>query len=199
MTIQLITVLTLGKALAIKREKGEDEADVTKAHLKFSEMFLRREEINQICGLRPGWAETSFFDELGAPLGLWSLVLHKAEFTVGCIITGPDRRGLKVVGALLSGIELTFTDLGAVMAGEITWLIAGDEASDIEPLLGRECSVAMAISDGGQMDMLKDASPQTVARSLAEVMGKNMSDGIDSVTVTFAGESATVTRSGVTA
>lgn len=57
MTIILDTVLVLGKGLTIKREKGDDDNEVTRAHLKFTDLFLHREQVNALCGQRPGWFE----------------------------------------------------------------------------------------------------------------------------------------------
>lgn len=156
MTINLQTVITVGKSLAIKREKGDDETEVICAHLKFTDLFLRREQVNALCGMRPGWAETAFFDELGAPFGLWSLSMPAAEFTVAGTISGPDDNGLTFTEATIDGVEIAFTKLGAVMSGQIVWLIAGDEASDIEPLLGRICQAKLTLSNGWQMDTLRD-------------------------------------------
>lgn len=62
--MKLTTVVTIGKSLAIKREKSE-AGEATVARLKFSEMFIQREAVNTIAGQRPGWAETSLFDEQG--------------------------------------------------------------------------------------------------------------------------------------
>lgn len=154
--IHLETVVTIGKSLNIKREKGEDETEQTFAHLKFAELFVTREQATDLCGQRPGWTETSFFDELGAPLGDWTLKLNAVEFTLAGAVDAPDGEGIRLTGATVTGIELTFTSLGAVMSGQIVWPIRGDEAGDIEPLLGRECRAEWHLTDGGQGDMLKE-------------------------------------------
>jgi len=156
MTIHLDTILTISKSLSIKREKDQADAEVTRAHLKFSDLFVTREQVNALCGMRPGWAETAFFDELGAPFGDWSLVLHKASWSLAGTINAPDGEGLRFTGATLDGLELTMTKLGAVASGQITWLVADDEAGDAEPLLGRQCRAEWHLTDGGQADMLKD-------------------------------------------
>lgn len=152
-TIQLNTTCTAGKSLAIKRNKANDE-EVTRAHLKVSDLFLTREQINSLCGMRPGWAETSFFDEYGAPFGEWALALRTSEFAIGgLLIGGHAPGGMHIANATLSGVEITMTKLGAVLAGHIVWQAAGDEVSDAEPLLGRQCQIVMALDDGGQRDM----------------------------------------------
>lgn len=165
MNINLQTAITVGKSLAIKREKGDDETEVICAHLKFTDLFLRREQVNALCGMRPGWAETAFFDELGAPFGLWSLVLRRAEFAVTGSISGPDDHGLVFTEATIDGVEITLTSQGAVLAGQVSWLVAGDEAGDAEPLLGRICQAKLTLTDGGQMDMLRTAGTVNAALS----------------------------------
>ena len=155
--MNLSTILAVGKGLAIKREKADDDSEQTFAHLKFTDLLVRREEVTDLCAQRAGWCETSFFDELGAPLGAWTLVLHKTNFTVTGYITGPGGKDkLKLAEATLEGIEVTFTKLGAVVSGQLVWKIAGDEASDAEPLLGRECLAVWVLEDCGQQDMLRD-------------------------------------------
>jgi hypothetical protein len=154
--MHITSTLTLGKSLAIKREKGDD-GEVTRAHLKFTDLFLHRDQVNALCGQRGGWSETSFFDEYDAPLGLWTLVLHESAWSLAGAIDRPNGEGLRLTDAtaVLSAVELTFTPLGALAAGQITWLVAGNEAGDIEPLLGRECHADLHLSGGEQIDMLK--------------------------------------------
>lgn len=155
--MKLYTVLTIGKSIAIKREKGDDDNEQTFAHLKFTGMVAKREEVNDIAGQRPGWCETSFFDEMGAPLDHWTLALRKREFVVTGHIRGHgDGNSLKLAKATLSGIELEFVENAAMVSGQLVWPIAGDEAGDAEPLLGRECIAAWVLEDGGQQDMLRD-------------------------------------------
>jgi hypothetical protein len=155
MTIALTTIITLGKSLAIKREKDED-VEITRAHLKFTDLFVSREQVNALCGMRASWCETSFFDELGAPFGGWSLALTGSEWTLAGAIEGPGEDSLRLPDATLSGVELTFTKLGAVASGEIRWTVRGDEAGDAEGLLGRECRADWRLTDGGQRDMLRE-------------------------------------------
>lgn len=152
--MNISTVCTIGKSLAIKREK-DDDAAITRAHLRFTDLFLTREQVTTLCGQRPGWCETAFFDELGAPLGKWSLALLETERSIVGTITGPNGHGLRFADASLSRIEITMTELGAVVAGEIAWTVTGDEAGDAEPLLGRECRAEWQITDGGQRDFLR--------------------------------------------
>ena len=153
MPIHLSTVCTLGKSLAIKREKGAD-GEITRAHLKFTDLFVTREQVNALCGQRPGWCETSFFDELGAPVGNWSLTLHKTAFVLAGAIDEPGGEGMRFTEAAVDSLELTFTKLGAVASGQVVWKVAGDEAGDIETLLGQQCRADWHLTDGGQEMLL---------------------------------------------
>lgn len=156
--MKLTTIVTIGKSLSIKCEKSE-AGESTVAHLKFGEMFIQREQINEIAGQRPGWAETSFFDEQGAPLGHWCLSLSgTALFVTGKIRGKNAAQSLCLVDSNMSGIKIALIPLGAMLYGNLSWQISGDEVGDIEPLLGRECSAELTLSDGGQKDMLKEGA-----------------------------------------
>lgn len=168
MVIHISTTLTLGKSLAIRREKDGDD-EVTCAHLKFTDLFLSREQVNALCGQRPGWCETSFFDELGAPVGDWSLTLHKTAFVLAGAIDEPGGEGIRFTEAAVDSLELTFTKLGAVARGQVVWKVAGDEAGDIETLLGQQCRADWHLTDGGQQDMLWD---RDMARRSASGRGR---------------------------
>lgn len=149
MTITLRTTGKVGTGLAIRREKAEDKTEQTFAHLKVADCFITRREIDALCGREVAWSE-AFFDELGAPLGLWTLVLHKVALSATGRITGPGDGGIAITNATFDDLEVTFTRQGGLLAGTITWLVAGDEAGDAEPLLGRECGVALVLTDGDQ-------------------------------------------------
>lgn len=155
--MKISTILTLGPGLTIKREKGDDGDARTLAHLKFTGLVVKREEVNELAGQQPGWCETCFYDELGAPLGDWTLTLADREFTVSGEITDHGgRHRLRIAEAQLDKLAITFTSIDAVLSGQLSWLVAGDEAGDAEPLLGQTCAVALTLTDGGQQDMLKE-------------------------------------------
>jgi hypothetical protein len=149
MTITLRTTGKVGTGLAIRREKAEDKTEQTVAHLKVTDCFVTRREIDALCERIEGWSE-AFFDELGAPLGVWTLVLHKVSLSATGRIHGPEPAEIAITEATFDNLEITFTKQGGLLAGTITWLVAGDEAGDAEPLLGRECGVALVLTDGGQ-------------------------------------------------
>lgn len=160
--MQINSTLTVSKGLTVKREKDPENegCEITRAHLKFSALFVDRDQVNALCRQRPGWAEVALFDELNAPLGLWTLTLHGREWTVTGPISGPGGAELRLANATLSGVELTLTSIGgntgALLSGQLIWTIAGDEAGDAEPLLGRECGCNWVLEDGGQQDLLRE-------------------------------------------
>jgi hypothetical protein len=67
--------------------------------------------------------------------------------------------------------------LGALLHGELSWVAAGDEASDVDCLLGRQCVAHWELHDGAQMSLLdsergKDphAQPSPAANAMREAM-----------------------------
>lgn len=156
--MKLKTVLTAAKSWSMKREKAEDNSEVTFGHLRFSDLFVTREQVDQIMGQESGWARTALFDDLGAPRGFWSISSPKLELSVvGTVGDGEKDDRLQLLQATLDSIEVTLTQQGAVIAGQLSWLVAGDEAADIEPLLGRICGVKWDLNNI-QGDMLREAA-----------------------------------------
>ena len=153
MNIELKTTGIVGNGLTITREKDED-GEHTVARLKLADVFVTRDQIDRIAAQPPGWHH-AFFDDLGAPRGVWSLALRKTAFAASGVISGTDGDGIKLGNAVLDNIELAFAALGGLLSCTVSWLIAGDEAGDIEPLLGHECRVLLSLDDGGQQDMLQ--------------------------------------------
>lgn len=156
--MKLKTVLTVAKNWSMKREKGEDGSEATFGHMPFSDMFITREQVDQVLGQERGWSRTALFDELGAPRGFWSIASPKLELSVvGTVGDGEKDDRLQLLQATLDGIEVTLTEQGAVVSGRLSWLVAGDEAADIIPLQGRVCSVNWDLNNI-QGDMLREAA-----------------------------------------
>lgn len=155
--MKLETILTVAKSISIKREKGDGDCDVTRAHVKFTDLYITREQVNELVRQRPGWCETAFFDELNAPLGAWSLVPHDTALEVSGRIRASEIATLSLPSADLTAIEITFVGTagtpGALVSGQLAWLVAGDESSDIEPLLGRICGCNLVVIGTGQERM----------------------------------------------
>lgn len=159
MRITITSVAKMGKGISAKREKQDDDTEATIAHLKFAGLFVTRDEIDVLCGQASGWCSL-FYDDNGAPVLRASLSLLKREYTViGTVKGHADAQGsLAFVQATLSGMAVTFTNLGGELSGELTWEAGGDEISDAEALLGQLARVEWTVRDDEQGDLLKAAA-----------------------------------------
>ncbi len=151
MRVEINTIGQVGKSLTVKRTKVDDD-EVVVATLKFEDAVVDRETIDELCYQPIGWAQGAFFDENGAPrirlnLGLWK----KLDLTATGAIKGVKAgQAIKLKQAELRDVELSLHDKGALMSGSLTWEVAGDEVEDLEPLLGRLCTMVFTVVDGGQ-------------------------------------------------
>jgi hypothetical protein len=153
--MQIETIATIGKGLRIVREKDAEGGEVTRAHLAFDELIITRESFDEIAGMTPGWSRAALFDECGAPLAFMRVEMP----TLSRIITGtvgdpekPDR--LPLIEAELSSLVFTPRDSVVSVSGKLTWVVAGDEAADCEPLIGRVCAIKWQVR-AMQGDMLR--------------------------------------------
>lgn len=144
------TLALIGKSFAVKLEKAPDKSEINVAHLKFSGLYLQREQIDQLLQRDVGWAQRCFFDELGDPTLMLQIAVPALEVTVTGMVLGRGEARLKLMQAELSSVTLTLCRLGAQMAGELAWVAAGDEVSDVDDLLGREVLIEWEIHDGAQ-------------------------------------------------
>jgi hypothetical protein len=154
MRIEINSIGQVGKSLTVKRTKVDDD-EVVVATLKFEDLLVDRETIDGLCYQPDGWANLAFFDELGAPrIRLVLGLSKKLKLTATGAIKGVKKgEAIKLTEAELTDIELHLHDKGALMCGALSWQVAGDEVSDLEPLLGRTCTVVATISDGGQQPL----------------------------------------------
>lgn len=147
------TTAEIGKSLSIKREKQEDE-EVVIAHLKFSDAFVPRETMDELFNQPLGWSNY-LFGEDGFPHVRAEISLMKFDAEATGVIRGRANEYIKLAGAKVTGVSLMLTEKGANLAAELTWKVAGDEVSDLEPLLGRTCVLTVTIADGGQQDAFR--------------------------------------------
>lgn len=158
--IELQTIGTVGKGITAKREKQEDDTEATIVHLKFSGLFVTREQIDALLGKDEGWSQRTLYDETGAPV-LWC-VLTPLRFE--CSVTGSLKpsadsdEGLRLIDATLTKIDVTLTNVGGYVAGQLSWKAAGDEVSDAEALLGQTVQANLAFYDAGQQDLFSEAA-----------------------------------------
>lgn len=155
--IEISSTCTLGKSLSVKREKvgNSDDGERVIAHLKFAELFVQRDVIDDLCKRPIDWAAMSLFDDQGAPLALIELGLPASEWTAQGALAGPGGKpSLALVGAKLTGVVIALTPLGALVSGALSWEARGDEVEDVTDLLGKEVKIEIDLSDGGQQDLL---------------------------------------------
>lgn len=158
MRLTITSIATMGKGISAKREKQDDDTQATIAHLKFAGLFVTREEIDALCGQPAGWCGR-FYDEGGAPVLRASLALLKRAYTViGAIRHDAGGDALAFTEATVSGMAITFTNLGGELSGELTWQACGDEIADAEPLLGQLTRVEWTVRDNEQADLLRYAA-----------------------------------------
>jgi hypothetical protein len=177
--IEIKSTAELGKSLAVKREKQED-SEVVACHLKFADLFVSREELDELCRQPIGW-HAALYDDQGAPVARLVLGLPKGEWSVtGTLTQGEKRPGkLNLLEATLDGVSLELIPLGALLAGSLAWKARGDEVEDVTELLGKLVAVQWRLTDGGQQDLVQAAARQAVDgfRRLAA------QDGIESIEI----------------
>lgn len=156
MYVKLETTTDIGKSVNIKREKSGDK-EIVVAHLKFANTPVTREEFDELANRPIGWSAGFLFDEFGAPVGHIDLSFPMLSLCVTGKIRGIRGEEITLAQAGLTGVQFSLADKGAILCGELTWEVAGDEVSDLEPLIGRTCILAVVIQDSGQQDMLKAA------------------------------------------
>ena len=161
MTIDIRSTATLSKSLAVKREKRDDSTEVVVCTLGLTDLFVDRDQLDELLSLPIGWSPAHCYDEGGAPLAPMSMTPHRGEWTASGVLSGGERPrsgGIKLNTADVSALVLDLTKLGALAALKLTWDAMGDEVEDLTELLGRECSVVLVLSDGGQGDLLRPAA-----------------------------------------
>jgi hypothetical protein len=182
--IEIKSVAQLAKSLSVKREKDAADDTVVVCHLKFADLFVEREVVDELCKQPIGWHQ-AFYDDLGAPVGALELSLPGRAWSVtGKIKAGPNRPAqLSLLDASLSKVALELTKLGALVSGAVSWTARGDEVEDLTELLGGLVAVEWRLTDGGQQDMLRDGV-QAAADSIRKLAQQ---DGIESVELQVGG------------
>lgn len=158
MHVDIQSVATISANASIKRRKVKD-VEVVNAKIKFKDALVSRETIDAFLGRPIGWTTSALFDDMGRPLLLceWSLPVFTAAVS-GTIQGTKEADVIKLLEADLSHVSFILVDNGAKVDGEIEWTVAGDEASDLEPLLGRLCGIHWVVQKPEQEDFLKEAA-----------------------------------------
>lgn len=155
--IELTSTATLSKSLSVKHETRDDKSEVVVCTLGLADVFVDRDQLDELLSLPIGWSTGALFDAGGAPLAPMTLEPHRGDWTASGVINGGERPGaggIKLGVAEVSALTLTLTALGALASCKLTWDAHGDEVEDLTGLLGRECNLVLVLTDGGQGDLL---------------------------------------------
>lgn len=161
--IELISTGTLSKSLAVKCETRDDKSEVVVCTLGLVDVFVDRDQLDKLLSMAVGWSTGALYDEAGAPRAPMALTPHRGEWTASGVISNGTPKveraaSIKLRDAEVSALALDLTKLGALAALKLTWDAVGDEVEDLTDLLGRECRLTLALSDGGQQDLLRGAA-----------------------------------------
>lgn len=159
--IELNTSGTLGKGFSAKREKDDDHERVV-CHLKFTDAFISREQIDEFCRQPLGWHQ-ALFDEGGAPVAKLELGLIARKWTVTGTVRGTGERPptLNLLEATLTDATIFLTPLGGALNGSLSWTARGDEVDDLTGILGTITALEWRVNDGGQADLLQQLTRET--------------------------------------
>jgi hypothetical protein len=174
--IRIDSVLTLAKSITAKTTKDGSGMPVTIAQVKFADMLVDRDALDELLGVPLGWCRTCLYDEQGAPLRRFGLQVFGRTLRVSGTVTGTKPgETLSLLQADLDDTELRCVPLGALMNGVLTWAARGDEVEDVSELLGRLCSARWEITDGEPGDMFR---PTSIAGAKATEITQQVLDGL---------------------
>lgn len=169
---------TLAKSFSAKREKNSDGIEQVVAHLKFSELFVNRDVIDELLVRPIGWSQGALFDDQGAPIGALEIRLPTKAWQARVELSHDVYEPLELTKVDLSDITLALTPFGALLSGQFSWTAAGDEVETLTDLLGQEVEIDLELDDGGQQDLLAPLR-ETAARH-----------GVESITLHAPGQAA---------
>jgi len=138
MHVTIIGSCEIGKTLSVKREKETKPGGGTErlvCYLPVADLFVDCDTIDAFCGQPRGWARGALYHDTGEPRSKLALEIPDADWTVGGTFGGRAGEPLTLTEASMTGVVLTLTPLGALMAARFTWNTAGDEADDVAELL----------------------------------------------------------------
>lgn len=153
MRLELQTTADLANSATLKNAKDGD-AELSTAQVRFKNAKLTCVQFDDLCKRAPGWSAASLFtpDELPC----MPMVIHfpKMQLEASGRIHG-HREGdsIALIGATLQDMRATLVKSGVALSGELVWKAAGDEATDLEPLLGHLCGMHLSIVDSQQQEL----------------------------------------------
>ena len=173
--IKLDTILELSKTLTTKATKDESSAPTVVCQVKFSDLKVDIETIDELLGETIGWSRNALYDEQGAPRKRYGITVYGRNLRVSGGVSGPQNHTLSLLQAELTEAHLTLIPLGAMVEGKLTWSARGDEVEDVSDLLGKTCTAKWEITDGDQADMF---SPTSSAAAAATSATQRIIDGL---------------------
>lgn len=173
--IKLDTICDLAKTLTTKATKDESGTPTTVCQVKFSDLKVDIDTVDELLGEAVGWSRAALYDQQGAPRKRYGLTVYGRNLRVSGGISGPKNQTLALLQAELSDTHLTLIPLGAMVEGKLTWSARGDEVEDVDPLLGKTCGAKWEITDGDQADMF---SPTSSAAARATSDTQRIIDGL---------------------
>lgn len=174
--IKLDTVLNVAKTLTTKATKDESGAPTTVCSVKFADLQVDRDTVDELLGESVGWCRTALYDEQGAPRKRYGITVYGRTLRVSGAISGPKAQPtLSLLQAELTEAHLTLIPLGAMLEGKLSWTARGDEVEDAADLLGKICTAKWEITDGDQADMFQ---PTSKAAAAATTTTQRIIDGL---------------------
>lgn len=177
--IKIQTTLTLAKSMTAKSVKDDSGQMVTVALVKFADMQIDREMLDELLGMPIGWCRGALYDEQGAPLRRFGVSVYGRTLRVSGAIKGTRNEGtLALLQAELDDCDARCVPLGALIDGRLTWAARGDEVEVISELLGKECLAEWEITDDGTDDMFRAqsqaaASATHATQSILQSLGRS--------------------------
>ena len=162
--IKIDTICNVAKTFTAKADTDESGAPTTTAKVKFSDLQVSIETVDELLGEAIGWGRGTLYDSQGAPRKRYGITVYGRSLRVSGGISGPKGKPtLTLLQAELSDVYLTLIPLGAMVEGTLTWGARGDEVEDVAELLGRTCSAIWEVTDGEQADLFAPTSRAAAA------------------------------------
>ena len=119
--MKLNATADIAKSFTARREKAEEDADSNvSCSLKFSELAVAREEIDELIGLPEGLA-ARLYDDLGAPLAPLTLSNKKRALEVTGRVSFNASKLTLASSCELTDVAVTLKELGGLLEGTLTW------------------------------------------------------------------------------
>lgn len=173
MELKISTLVDVGKKMTTTRQK---DAELVTCQISVKGMRVSREQMEMLAGL-PADAASGLFDDLGAPYQRMSFLFPKRELAAAGTLQMKRDSGAvasELSLSLAACADLRFNldhpdDKGPTSVSSFTlmWKAAGDEVSDIEPLLGQKVFLELKFRDSAQAQLFhgSTASPNAEAEA----------------------------------